>query len=115
ARHPPSCARSASREDRALRAAGRRRDRRTRAVELGLIHRAGSGRSARLAAAAEADLVEGELFVVRRRHRTAAIAYRSPVAALQAALERLAALVDDPLVDVARHVVDPVRAHACLT
>ena len=51
---------------------------------------------------------------MRRRHRTAAVADGSPVAPLEAALVGLGALVHDPLVDVAGHVVDAVRAHARL-
>ena len=50
-------------------------------------------------AAAKADLVEGELRVVGDRHRPASVANGAPVAPLEAARERVAALVDDPLVN----------------
>src|SRR5262249_12042865 len=60
------------------------------------------------------DLVEAEILAVRGRHRAAARADGAPVAALEAALVGLAALVHDPLVDVAGHVVDAEGADARL-
>src|ERR1019366_9796085 len=69
-------------------------------------------RRGRIAAAAEAQLVEGEGLAVSAGRRATARAHGTPVAALE---DRRALAGDHrrgPLVDVARHVVDAERAAA---